>query len=77
MIKEHDRVVLTEDVAQSGLQAGDVGTVIHIYQDRAGYEVEFFTLAGGTFVVASVNANQVRAVTSNELTHTRPVAAVA
>jgi len=41
MIKEHNRVVLTEDVPQSCLQAGDVGTVIHIYEQRAGYEVEF------------------------------------
>ena len=31
MIKEHDIVVLTEDVPEEGLTAGDVGTVVHIH----------------------------------------------
>jgi hypothetical protein len=31
MIKEHDCVVLTKDLAAEGLKAGDVGTVVHIH----------------------------------------------
>jgi len=30
---EHDRVVLTKAVAGEGLEAGDVGTVVHLYGD--------------------------------------------
>ena len=44
MIKEHDCVVLTADVPDEGLVAGDVGTVVHIHKGGEGYEVEFMTL---------------------------------
>lgn len=40
MIKEHDCVILTQDLADEGLVAGDIGTVVHIHQSGAGYEVE-------------------------------------
>ena len=30
MIKEHDIIVLTSDLPEEGLTAGDVGTVVHI-----------------------------------------------
>ncbi len=33
MIKEHDRVVLNTPVPSERLEAGDVGTVVHVYQD--------------------------------------------
>ena len=32
MIKEHDRVVLKEEVPEQGLKTGDVGTVIHVHK---------------------------------------------
>ncbi len=41
MIKEHDRVVLTESVPAEGLEPGDVGTVVHLSTDGKAYEVEF------------------------------------
>jgi hypothetical protein len=31
MIREHDRVVLTGDLSENGLEAGDVGTVVQIH----------------------------------------------
>jgi len=46
--KEHDCVVLTQDLAEASLKAGDVGMVVHVHQGGAGYEVEFMTLAGET-----------------------------
>jgi len=48
MIKEHDCVVLLEDVIADGLTAGDIGTVVHVHKAGAGYEVEFMTLTGET-----------------------------
>jgi len=75
MIKEHNRIVLTESLPSSGLVAGDVGTVVHVYGDGRAYEVEFFTLDGHTAEVVTVEANQVRAVTGREINHSRPLAA--
>ncbi len=46
MIREHEGIVLTQDLPDEGLQAGDVGTVVHIHQEGAAYEVEFITLVG-------------------------------
>ncbi len=44
MIKEHDRVVLTTPASTESLEAGDVGTVVHVYRDGLAFEVEFTTL---------------------------------
>ena len=71
MIKEHDRVVLTNSVPSEGLEEGDVGTVVHVYKDGEGYEVEFLTLDGRTAAVATLESSQVRAVTARDITHTR------
>ena len=71
MIKEHDRVVLTVPVTGEGLEAGDVGTVVHIYKDGQAYEVEFVTLDGKTAAVVTLDATQVRPVSGRDITHTR------
>ncbi len=71
MIKEHDRVVLLAPVATERLEAGDVGTVVHVYRDGAAFGIEFTTLDGGTAAVATVAADHVRPVTSREITHAR------
>jgi len=75
MIKEHDRIVLTVSLPANGLVAGDVGTVVHTYDDGKAYEVEFFTLDGHTADVVTVEANQIRPVTRQEMVHSRPLAA--
>ena len=71
MINEHDVVVLTQDLPEERLTAGDVGTVVHIHQGGAGYEVEFMTLSGRTVAVATVLAAQVRPVSPRDLVHVR------
>ncbi len=45
-MKEHDRIVLTEDLPEYELQAGDVGTIVHAYSNERAYEVEFVALTG-------------------------------
>ena len=74
MIQEHDRVVLTESQAGDGLEAGDIGCVVHIYPDQAAYEVEFVTLTGKTAAVVTVAADHVRPVGSTEIPHARELA---
>ena len=75
MIKEHERVVLTVPVPAERLEAGDVGTVVHVYRDRLAYEVEFTTLDGKTAAVVTLEASQVRPVGEREITHARELAA--
>jgi hypothetical protein len=71
MIKEHDVIVLTHDLPDERLTAGDVGTIVHVHQGGAGYEVEFTTLSGRTVAVATVMSDQVRTVTPRDLLHVR------
>jgi hypothetical protein len=71
MIKEHDCVVLTSDIPDGGLQAGDVGTVVHIHRDGAAYEVEFLTLTGQTVAVATVLPSQLRPISRRDISHVR------
>lgn len=71
MIKEHERAVLTMDLPEYGLQAGDVGVVVHIYKDGEAYEVEFFTLDGETLDVVTVEAEHVRPVSPRDVMHAR------
>lgn len=75
VIKEHDCIVLTTNLPDEGLEAGDVGTVVHIHPDGAAYEVEFMTLTGQTVAVATVLPSQLRAVSKRDLTHVRELAA--
>ena len=71
MIKERDRVVLTTNVPAEGLEAGDVGTVAHVYRDGLACEVEFVALDGRTAAVVTLEATQVRPVGAGEIPHAR------
>ena len=76
MINEHDCVVLTEDIVADGLKAGDMGTVVHIHQGGAAYEVEFMTLTGETIAVATLAAPQVRPLARRDMAHVRELSIV-
>ena len=69
-----DRVILTENIKASGLSAGDIGTVVHIYEGGKGYEVEFVTLLGETVAVCTLFPNQIRAIRKKEIAHVRAMA---
>jgi len=71
MIKEHDCVILTQDLADEGLMAGDIGTVVHIHQPGAAYEVEFITLAGETLAVTTLLPSQLRPIARRDIAHVR------
>jgi hypothetical protein len=70
-IREHDCVVLTANLLSEGLEAGDVGTVVHIHRGGEAYEVEFMTLAGTTLAVATVMSDQLRPVGKRDVSHVR------
>ena len=71
MINEHERVVLKTPVPAEDLEAGDAGTVVHVYKDREAYEVEFVALDGHTAAVVTLEAAQVRPISARDITHTR------
>lgn len=75
MVTEHDCVVLTQSLVEEGLQAGDVGTVVHVHERGAAYEVEFVTFSGQTVAVATVLPEQLRPVGRQDIAHVREVAA--
>jgi hypothetical protein len=71
MIKEHDRVVLKQEVPEQELKTGDVGTVIHVHKNGEAFEVEFVALDGETLAIATLEASQIRPVQKREITHAR------
>ena len=69
--KEYDCVVLTADLPEENLKAGDVGTVVHIHKDGVAYEVEFVTFTGRTVAAATVGASDLRPVGQRDISHVR------
>ena len=71
--QERDRVVLTDDIDEKRLKAGDVGTIVHIYPSAAAYVVELLTLDGYTEAVVHVQGSQIRPVSKSDITHARKI----
>ncbi|MBX9812676.1 MAG: DUF4926 domain-containing protein [Burkholderiales bacterium] len=71
MIRELDTVALTVDIPGHGLKTGDIGTVVLVHGENAGFEVEFTTLDGETITVASLYPSQVRSIGPREMPHAR------
>jgi hypothetical protein len=77
MIAELETVVLTHDLPEYGLVAGDVGAVVHQYADRNAYEVEFLTAAGKTVALVTLKAPDIRLLREREIWHVRELAVAA
>jgi len=79
-MKEHERFVLTEDIPEHGLHAGDLGTIVMMhtpggdYTGPKGYTAEFTDLTGGTRAVVDLRPYQVRPARRGEVTRTGDVA---
>ena len=74
----YQRVVLTQNLPNEGLRAGDVGVIIEHYPARAdlpeGYELEVFAANGQTVAVVTVPATGVREATAHEVLSVREMA---
>ena len=75
MIRELDSVVLTRDLQEYGLAAGDVGAVVHCYANGPAYEVEFVAGSGHTVALVTVSENDIRQIQGHEILHVRALAA--
>lgn len=65
-IKLLDTVVLEIDITSHGLQRGDVGTVVEIYEPD-GLEVEFITGSAKTQALLTLNTTQVRSISDSDI----------
>ena len=74
-MKELDTAVLTHDVSEYRLKAGDVGTVVHRYADPGAYEVEFVRADGSTMGVLTHGAGDVRPMAMEKIRHVRGIEA--
>ena len=74
MIRELERVALAVDRPDEGLRAGDIGTVVMVYDGGRGYEVEFVALTGETVAVVTLPAAAVRTFQKREIASARAVA---
>ncbi len=71
MLEELEIVVLTTDLPEYHLKAGDVGTVVLVHGEGKGYEVEFTTFKGETLAIVSVYPDQIPPVERHEVAHVR------
>jgi hypothetical protein len=74
MIEELEIVALSRPVAEHGLEAGDVGTVVMVHEGGKGYTVEFMTFKGKTIAVVTLPGDAVRSIREREIAHVRQVA---
>ncbi len=74
MFKEHDIIVLTADLSDEGLKAGDMGTIVSVYPSE--FLVEFMTRTGRTVAIAAVPCDAVRAISDFDIDHVRVMTTV-
>ncbi len=72
---ELDVIVLAVDKPEHGLKIGDIGTIVLVHGDHAGYEVEFATLDGETVAVITASPAEIRPIRSGEIAHARDIEA--
>jgi hypothetical protein len=72
-------VILTRDVREGGLRAGDVGTVVERHavpgESEDGYTVEFFDMTGNTVAVVTLPASGLRLPTPADRPAVRAISA--
>lgn len=76
-MKELDLVVLTHDIDKHDLKSGDVGTIVHCYDGKIGFEVEFVTAEGKTIGVLTLSKADIRPFENAEILHARDVTPMA
>ena len=70
-MQEHDTVILTRPLPEFGLEAGDVGAIVHVYEAGGGFEVEFVAGSGETVALLTLSRADVRQVATSEILHVR------
>jgi hypothetical protein len=71
-IKLLDTVVLAKELPDSGLQPGDIGVIVELYEPD-GVEVEFVSATGTTQALVTLKASDVRSVNYRDMLAARPL----
>ena len=74
-MNEHDTVVLVRSLPDHGLEGGDVGSIVHVYDAGKSFEVEFVAGSGATLAVVTLDAADIRPVATSEILHVRDIPA--
>jgi hypothetical protein len=61
-----DSVVLTRDIPEHGLRAGDLGAIVEVYGPN-GFEVEFVRASGHTQALVTLTAEDLRPIRDADL----------
>ncbi|MCD6508098.1 DUF4926 domain-containing protein [Candidatus Poribacteria bacterium] len=77
MLKELDTVDLTRDIYEYGLRRGDIGAIVHRYENGAAFEVEFVTADGKTIALLTLDRTSIRPIGGREILHVRELSEVA
>ena len=70
-MKELDTVVVNKDIPDHGIERGDIGVVVHTYEDKSAVEVEFVSGEGTTLGVITLQSVDVRPMKKDEILHVR------
>lgn len=76
MFEELDTVVLAHDIEKCGLKRGDLGTVVHVYENGQALEVEFVSAEGKTVALLTLESAQVCSIKKNDMLHVRGFASI-
>jgi hypothetical protein len=71
-VKLLDTVVLVKELPNSGLQPGDIGAVVALYEPD-GVEAEFVSATGNTRALVTLKAADVRPVNDHDMLAVRPL----
>ncbi len=74
MFKELDTVVFTHNIDNYGLEKGDIGTIVHTYGAERAVEVEVVRADGRTVAVLTLEPNDIRNITRDEILKVREFA---
>ncbi len=64
--KKLDTVVLNRDLPEHGLRAGDLGSIVEVYEPST-FEVEFMSASGRTEALVTLKEGDLRAVADGDL----------
>ena len=73
-MEEHQTVVLISDNTENGLKRGDIGAVVHIYEEQKAYEVEFISGDGKSVALLTLEENKIRSLSEKDIVHVRELA---
>lgn len=71
MIRELETVALTHDIDEQGLKDGDIGAVVHCYEDGDAFEVEFVDFDGKTIALLTLSREDIRSLGGRQVLHVR------